>query len=158
MIRNIVRAEIETCVQVIRKSFETVAREFNLTQVNCPGHTSFIKVEKLYKQYDEGRLMFACLDEDTIVGYFSLVKINAESYELDNLAVLPEYRHKGYGREMVAFAKDKSRDLGGIGIVIGIIEENTRLRKWYENLGFVHTGTKIPEHLPFTTGYMEMVL
>lgn len=158
MIRNIVRAEIETCVQVIRKSFETVAQEFNLTQVNCPGHTSFIKAEKLYSQYDEGRLMFACLDGGTIVGYFSLVKINAESYELDNLAVLPENRHKGYGREMVSFAKEKAKELGSNEIVIGIIEENKKLKKWYENLGFIHTGTRISEHLPFTIGFMKVNL
>ena len=155
MIRNIVRAEIETCVQVIRKSFETVAQEFNLTQVNCPAHTSFIKAEKLYRQYDEGRLMFACLDNGTIVGYFSLVKINAESYELNNLAVLPEYRHKGYGKEMVSFVKEKAKELGSIEIVIGIIDENRRLKKWYENLGFIHTGTKISEYLPFTIGFMK---
>lgn len=52
MIRHIKREEIEICIQVIRKSFGTVEQELNLTQENCPAHTSFMKVEKLYKQYD----------------------------------------------------------------------------------------------------------
>ena len=39
---------------------------------------------------------------------------------------------------------------------IGIIEENVRLRAWYEGLGFVHTGTRVFAHLPFTVGFMEL--
>lgn len=156
MIRHIEKDEIETCVQVIRKGFGTVAKEFNLTQENCPGHTSFMKVEKLYKQYDEGRPMFVYLDNSTIVGYFSLGKVNDESYELDNLAVLPECRHKDYGRKMVDFAKNKVKELGSNKIVIGIIEENTKLKEWYCNLGFIHTGTKKSASVPFTIGFMQI--
>lgn len=74
MIRQIERDEIKECVQVIRKSFEAVAQEFSLTKENCPGNASFMKVEKIYKQYDEGRPMFAYLDKGIIVGYFSLRK------------------------------------------------------------------------------------
>ena len=38
---------------------------------------------------------------------------------------------------------------------IGIVEENTVLRKWYEDNGFVHTGTRKFDFFPFTCGYME---
>lgn len=41
-------------------------------------------------------------------------------------------------------------------IKIGIVEENTILKEWYEKIGFVHTGTKKFEHLPFTVGFMEI--
>ena len=37
---------------------------------------------------------------------------------------------------------------------IGIVEENTKLRKWYEQNGAVHTGTKKFDFFPFTCGYM----
>ena len=39
---------------------------------------------------------------------------------------------------------------------IGIIEENVRLRAWYEGLGFAHTGTRVFAHLPFTVGFIEL--
>ena len=39
-------------------------------------------------------------------------------------------------------------------INIGIVEENIRLRKWYEQNGAVHTGTKKFDFFPFTCGYM----
>ena len=38
---------------------------------------------------------------------------------------------------------------------IGIVEENKVLRKWYENNGFIHIGTKKFDFFPFTCGYME---
>lgn len=158
MIRHIKREDIEICVQVIRKSFETIAQEFSLSKDNCPGHTSFIQIEKLYKQYDEGRLMFSYIHKDSIVGYFSLVANNDGSYELDNLAVLREFRHKGFGREMVSFAIDKVRELGSNKITIGIIEENTRLKNWYSSIGFIHTGIRKYRNLPFEVGFMEIKL
>lgn len=37
---------------------------------------------------------------------------------------------------------------------IGILEENTILRKWYED-NFIHIGTKKFDFFPFTCGYME---
>ena len=37
---------------------------------------------------------------------------------------------------------------------IGIVEENRVLRKWYEGLGFQHTGTEKYDFFPFTCGYM----
>ena len=41
---------------------------------------------------------------------------------------------------------------------LGIVEENKKLRMWYESLGFIHTGTKKFDFFPFTCGYMEMKL
>ncbi|WP_291640244.1 GNAT family N-acetyltransferase [Clostridium sp.] len=158
MIRQIERDEIKVCVQVIKKSFGTVAQEFSLTKENCLGNASFMKVEKLYKQYDGGRPMFAYLNNGIIVGYFSLRKGDGGNFELNNLAVLVKYRHKGYGREMIVFAMDKVREMGSNKMTIGLIEENTKLRNWYSSLGFIHTGTRKYKHLPFTVCFMKIGL
>ena len=158
MIRQIERDEIKVCVQVIRKSFETVAQEFSLTKDNCPGNARFVQVEKLYKQYDAGRPMFVYLDNGIIVGYFSLSKNKGRSFELNNLAVLVEYRHKGYGREMIIFAIDKAREMGSNKMIIGLIDESTKLKNWYSGLGFIQTGARKYKHLPFTVGFMKIVL
>ena len=156
IIRQIDRDEIKVCVQVIRKSFVTVAQEFGLTIENCSGNASFMEAGQLYKQYDEGRSMFAYLDNDIIVGYFSLSKNDGRSFSLNNLAVLVEYRHKGYGREMIIFAMNKAREMGSNKMTIGLIEESTKLRNWYSSLGFIHTGSRKYKYLPFTVGFMKI--
>ena len=99
--------------------------------------------------------MYALYAEEDIIGYMSVSKESDGSCELHNLAVLPEYRHNGFGKLLLDHAKETVKSLGGNTIKIGIIEESTVLKNWYISNGFVHTGTKKFDHLPFTSGYLE---
>lgn len=99
--------------------------------------------------------MYAYYDNDVIVGYYSLLLQDNNCCELNNVCVLPEYRHKGMGEELLKHAYGIAVELGCEKMNIGIVEENTVLRKWYESFGFVHTGTQKFDFFPFTCGYME---
>lgn len=152
------KEQLNTCLDIIHRSFITVAKDFDLTEENCPNHTAFMSIEKLVRQYEIGTNMFLYQHYEKYVGYFSLVN-NGESVELNNLSVLPEYRHLGIGKEMVKYAKDYAyNNTEANKIKIGIIEENTILKNWYSSLGFVHIGTKQFDSLPFTVGFMELKL
>lgn len=149
------KEELPECLDVIHRSFKTVAEEFGLTRENCPKHTSFLPIYFLTTQMDWGWHMFGLIHAGRIVGYMSLSKEGDTAYELHNLAVLPEYRHNGFGKQLLDFAKQTAKSLGGKVLKIGIIEESTVLKTWYVSNGFVHTGTKKFGHLPFTSGYLE---
>ena len=97
--------------------------------------------------------MFALYAGKRIIGYMSLSNEGGE-YELHNLSVLPEYRHRGFGRRLIDYAKSIAARSGRI-IKIGIIEESAVLKSWYIANGFVSTGAKKFEHLPFTSGFLE---
>ena len=150
------REQLNICLEIIRSSFITVAEEFGLTENNCPSHTAFMTIDKLEKQFDYGRPMFLSYQDDIPVGYFSLAKCRDKEWELNNLAVLPEYRHLGIGKAMVDYAVATVKNYGGNKISIGIIEENSILKNWYLNLGFKHISTRKFEHLPFVVGFMEL--
>ena len=150
------KKQLNICIDIIRSSFITVAEEFGLTENNCPLHTAFMTIDKLQKQFDDGRPMFLFHQDDIPVGYFSLLKCRDEEWELNNLAVLPEHRHLGIGKAMVDYAVATVKNYGGTKISIGIIEENTLLKNWYLKLGFTHVSTHKFEHLPFTVGFMKM--
>ena len=154
-IREIRQTELDIAARVIRLSFATVAEEFGLTEQNCPSHTSFITADKLKNHFERGWLMYGLYCDGRLVGYVSLSQENDGMFELHNLAVLPEYRHEGYGKQLLDFCKNKIKALGCNKITIGIIEENTILKNWYTANGFAHTGTKTFAHLPFTVGFME---
>ena len=162
MIKPIDISNIPQAVEVIRKSFATVAKEFGLTEENCPKHTAFsTTIEKLQKHIDWGWLMYGFYDGECLAGYVAVSKeygTDRNAYEIHNLAVLPEHRHKKYGEKLLDFCKLKIKELGGVQINIGIIEENTILKNWYAQNGFVHTGTKKFDFFPFTCGYMEYIL
>ena len=155
MIKQIQHSELDTCLSVIRNSFADVAQEFNLTLDNCPNHTSFITMDILEYHWNNGFLMYGLYIDDEIIGYVSLEDKGDTVFELRNLSVLPKYRNKGYGEQLLDFCKTKVKELKGSKISIGIIEENIKLKNWYLKIGFVHTGTKRFDHLPFTVGYME---
>lgn len=48
---------------------------------------------------ENGIEMYGLYEEDRFVGFVALEKANEEVYWLEKLAVLPEFRHKGYGLE-----------------------------------------------------------
>ncbi len=140
---------------VIRRSFATVAKDFGFTRENCPGHTSFITDEKLKDKIKDGYYPFGLYLGSEIIGFVSLVHINNGVYEMNEVSVLPEWRHYGYGKMMLEFCKEKVRELNGVKIIIGIIEDNTTVKNWYAANGFVHIGKKNFAGLPFTVGLME---
>lgn len=152
------KEQLNICLDIIRNSFITVAEEFGLTENNCPSHTAFMTVDKLEKQFDNGRLMFLFYQDAVPVGYFYLAKSGDNEWELNNLAVLPEYRQLGIGKAMVDYAVATVKSYDGNKISIGIIEENTKLKNWYLKLGFTHVSKRKFEHLPFTVGFMELNL
>lgn len=160
MIRQITKSEIRNCVEVIRKSFMTVADELGFTAENAPRFTAFATTKErlTYHLQQEKRPMFAYYENDRIVGYYSLLKQNKEECELNNLCVLEEYRHKKIGEQLWEHALGQAREMGCSRINIGIVEENVRLRKWYEAKGAEHVGTEKYDFFPFTCGYMKKAL
>jgi ribosomal protein S18 acetylase RimI-like enzyme len=141
---------------VIRRGFLTVADDFGLTEEKVPTNGAFIKTERLEADRAKGNLMYALTEADAIVGFMQLEKANETTFYLEKISVLPEYRHNGYGTELLHFAKAKVKALGASKLGIAIIEENTVLKDWYIKNGFTPTGTKKFEHLPFTVGFLEI--
>ncbi len=157
MIKKVNEQDISKCVKVIKESFSTVADEFGFTVANAPRFTAFATTEDRLRQYllGEHRPMYAFYDKEDIVGYYSLLLQENNECELNNLCVIPTYRHQGIGEELLKHAFKVAQELNCNKINIGIVEENTLLRKWYESFDFVHIGTEKFDFFPFTCGYME---
>ena len=160
IIRHMSMEEVQECVDVIRAAFKTVADDLGFTEENAPRFTAFATDDRrIYYQFsEEHKPMYVYLKGDKIVGYYSLAVLNEDEIELNNLAVLPEYRHCGIGRKLLEDCFSRAKALGAKKLRIGIVEENQVLRKWYESNGFTHLGTMKFDFFPFTCGYMEVNL
>ena len=156
MIYPIVREDIPECVRVIRESFLTVAHELDLKKETSPRFTGFsISEERLYYQFDvEKRPMFKYCDGEKIVGYYSLSPEIDGQTELNNLAVLPEYRHRGIGEILMRNGMERARYAGCKSVFVSIVDTNKRLRAWYESLGFRYVGARKFEGFDFLCGDM----
>lgn len=157
MIKRVEEQDIAECVKVIKESFATVAKEFGFTVENSPRFTAFATTEDRLKHQllEENRPMYAFYDNENIVGYYSLLVQDNNECELNNLSVIPAYRHRGIGEELLKHAFKIAKELNCNKINIGIVEENNVLRKWYESFEFIHIGTQKFDFFPFTCGYME---
>ncbi len=157
MIKVIHEKDIAECVNVIKESFLTVAGGLGFTVENAPRFTAFATTEDrlLHQLKNEHRPMYAYYDNSKIIGYYSLALQDNNECELNNLCVLPQYRHKHIGAILLEDAYIKAKEMGCKKMSIGIVEKNTILRKWYEDNGFIHIGTKKFGFFPFTFGYMK---
>lgn len=149
---------LEHCAEVIRESFLTVAKDFGLTTENCPTNGAFIQPERLAADLQKGNRMYGLYREEDMIGFMQIEQGKEGAFILEKLAVLPACRHDGCGKMLLDFAIETSRSLGGNKLLAAIIEENVVLKQWYLNNGFVHTGIKKFEHLPFTVGFLEAAI
>lgn len=157
MIKAISISDIAECVNVIRESFLTVANEFGFTEENAPRFTAFATTKErlAWQMENEHRPMYGYFDDGKIVGYYSLAIMEEYKSELNNLCVIPSHRHRRIGEQLLNHAFDTARTLNCTKMYIGIVEENRVLRRWYEEMGFVHIGTEKFDFFPFTCGYMD---
>ena len=159
-IRAVGDPDVEECVKVIRESFGTVAREFGITEENAPRFTACATDAKRigWHMHGEHRPMFGYFLEGKMVGYYSLRLPENGACELNNLSVLPAFRHRRIGEELLLDAFVRARGLGAEKMTLGLVEENRVLREWYESFGFRHTGQEKYDFFPFVCGYMEKTL
>lgn len=160
-IRRIVSEdELNNSVNVLRDSFATVAEEYNLTRDNTPSNAAFIEYADLLKLKENGVNMFGAYMDEVQIGFFAIEKNEHERdlYYLGKLGVIPDQRHKGFGRQMLEFVFNEIRQAGQGRISIGIINENLVLKNWYIKFGFAPTTVKNYPQLPFEVCMMEKVV
>lgn len=149
-------ADLTPSCEVIRASFATVAADLGLTRENCPSHPAFITTDSLAAARARGVAFFGLFLGAKQAGFIAVERVDDRLYYIERLAVLPAHRHQGFGRMLMDFAFGHIREHGGKRVSIGIIDENCVLKEWYLAYGFIETGTKRFEHLPFTVCFMEM--
>ena len=156
MIKPISRDDLLICIEILHRGYETVAIEFALTEENSPdrGRAS-LPLEKLVAEFNAGAFMFGYYYNDCMVGYLGMKKLENGDIGLDDIVVLPEYRKNGYGTELLNFCKQTAKDLGAKKVRLGMIDDNKRLRKWYEENGFATIRYIQYDNAPYTVGKME---
>ncbi len=74
---------------------------------------------------------------------------------VERLAVLPDFRHSGYGGKLVDFAVQRARAGGASRLTLSTVDELSVLKDWYRQTGFVETHTQKFPHMLFTVCFME---
>ncbi len=158
MIRETNIEDSEILAEIISESFKDVAERFSLTPENCPKHPSNYTVSWVEADFKRGVRYFILYQDNTPAASTGLEIPSSDICYLERLAVLPEMRGNHFGIELTRHVIKCAESEGIPKMSIGIIDEQTELKEWYRNLGFVETGTKSFPHLPFTVCFMELKL
>ena len=145
-------------LSIIRRSFQAVAKEYDLPEENCLASGSFIKMDQLASDFHRGVRMYGCLVDGVAAGYMQLELTEPGRFTLDKLAVLPEFRRQGIGTQMVNHAIQFAKSHGGIELTISVFANDDRLIQWYTNHGFIHTGVIERPGIPFQIAHMALDL
>lgn len=143
---------------LIRNSYRDVAERFNLTPQNCPKHPSNCTPEWVEKDMNRG-VSYYCLDlDEESIGCVAFEKASTQEGYLERLAVMPEYRQRGFGKALVDHVFNFARSTGICRIGIGIISGQQELKQWYMKMGFVEQEIKMFSHLPFKVSLLAYTL
>jgi len=153
-IREANSADVSLLCRLIRQSYQDVAKRFELTSTNCPKHPSNCFDEWIENDFARGVSYFILKHKATPAGCVAIESANADLCYLERLSVLPRERKKGFGGRLVEHVFGIAKKRGAKKISIGIIAEQSELKKWYQKFGFVEGETRGFNHLPFAVTFM----
>jgi diamine N-acetyltransferase len=149
--------DLSDVVKVLTEAHGTVAKEFGFTKESNPTNNAFIDEHTLRTQLNKGIELYQLTIGDKAIGCIAIEKSKNEpdTFYIEKVSVIPEYRNQGYGVNMMEFAANIIKRNGGKWISIALIDSNTKLKGWYAKQGFKETGIKEFPRLPFRVCFMN---
>jgi len=76
-----------------------------------------------------------------IIGYCGMWLVIDES-QITNIALLPEYRGKGYGEQLLRYVMNLAREKGAVVMTLEVRVSNSSAQSLYRKLGFQDGGIR----------------
>ncbi|HPF04613.1 MAG TPA: GNAT family N-acetyltransferase [Spirochaetota bacterium] len=147
--------EIYSFADIIKKSFITVADQYSLTEENSPTNPAFTTLENLKVIASKSECFGVYLNNNPC-GFFALEFTNErKTVYLERVCILPELRHNGFGKSILTFAENYCKNHDVETISIGVMNQNTVLKKWYQQHGYDEILIKKFPHLEFEVCFLE---
>ncbi|HEX9901401.1 MAG TPA: ribosomal protein S18-alanine N-acetyltransferase [Acidobacteriota bacterium] len=80
-------------------------------------------------------------DTERLIGYVIFWLISDEA-QINNIALLPEFRRRGMGESLMRQTLDMIRDLGGSYVILEVRQSNQAALSLYLKLGFSEIGRR----------------
>lgn|GEM_PF-282978 len=153
------KSEIDDYINVIQTSFQTVAKELELTKGIFPASGAFFDKNGFHKLLNKGAVMVGLYAEEDnqskLVGCIAYSANDGKKYKIMKLAILPSYRHKGYGSRLMDHIENIIDESSGNVLSLGMVSENEVLKKWYVDRGFQIVKVKRYKQTNFNICFME---
>jgi ribosomal-protein-alanine N-acetyltransferase len=78
----------------------------------------------------------------TPVAGYCAYRLVSDELQINNVAVRPEHRGRGFGRALVESTLNHARSAGARTVLLEVRRSNLAARRLYQALGFVQTGAR----------------
>ncbi len=103
-------------------------------------HWTEEEYERVWTDSSVSRRVFAA-EENEVIG-FLVARAVAGEWELENVAVKPEFRRRGVGRALLEKLLESARAGAGSRVLLEVRESNSAARKLYEMCGLRESGRR----------------
>ncbi|MBO5408232.1 MAG: ribosomal protein S18-alanine N-acetyltransferase [Clostridia bacterium] len=90
---------------------------------------------------NENAVYFCIEDAGKVIGYVGMWQSFGEG-NINNIAVLPEYRRKGYGKLLLEYLVAYGREHNFSFLTLEVRESNQEARSLYRSVGFLEVGRR----------------
>ena len=158
-IHSVEEHQLPMCLDALHAAFGESAKRFGYTKDSYPSSGAYVTLEELSEAKRKGVHMYAaCVEGGLVAGYVQLEKIESGIYAFSRFAVLPEYQKLGIGRALVSHCRDRAALYGGKKLTLIMINENEKLKAFYESNGFCTVEVRNDGAYPFEYAVMELAL
>ena len=99
-------------------------------------------LESFRKDLENKNAVYVCLEEDgKVIGYVGMWNISGEG-NINNVAVLPDYRRKGYGRLLLSHLISYAKEHQLLLLTLEVRASNEGAIHLYESCGFEVVGRR----------------
>ena len=160
VIREAGSAEAAIIARIIQEAFRGQAEAQTITREAYPRYAAFTDEESVLKAQEKGNRTVLLRLGDTPIGgiWHTLDRDDPQLGHVNKLTVLPEYRGRGYGEMLFAYAEGELRVLGACRARLTCNARLTGLHTFYERLGYRKIKQEAWPFLPFEVLTMEKVL
>jgi len=127
-----------------QSAYRDIIPDDYLNNLNIDKRTEIFK--KNFVEYKDKVWYLVAENDGKIIGNLCLCESRdddkPQAGEVMAIYLLEEFWDKGYGRKMMSHAVDMLKNKGYNEIIIWVLEENNRARRFYEKCGFLFDGTK----------------
>lgn len=92
--------------------------------------------ERLVKEYISRSKNYVLIEDDKTIGVLIMLPTRANTIEIVNIAIAPNYQRKGYGKRLLKFAINTAKNDNFKHIEIGTANSSINQLALYQKIGF----------------------
>jgi predicted N-acetyltransferase YhbS len=153
-------ADAPNIAALTRRSFAKQVEALALSERESPKYVAFETEASVRERVARGTHITLAHEGAVLIGTVSWVaRSGGEKLgEIARLAVLPEHRGFGYGRELMRHAESELVNAGMVVAEVSVVARFERLRSYYEALGYLLNDSHRVAGLPFDLLFMRKSL